>query len=184
REQPFGLVEEQVAALRVAGIRNINFDLIYGLPQQSRAGFARSVELALALQPERFAIFGYAHVPWMKKHQRLIDEASLPDATLRQALARDAAEIIEGAGYRPIGLDHFALPDDPLARALEDGTLRRNFQGYTTDRAETLIGLGPSAISAFPQGYAQNAADISLWSRAIDAGHLATQRGLALDDED
>ena len=184
REQPFALVEEQVAALRVAGVRNINFDLIYGLPRQTRAGFARSVELALALQPERFAIFGYAHVPWMKKHQRLIDETTLPDAALRLALAQDAAEIIEGVGYRRIGLDHFALPDDPLAQALDEGTLRRNFQGYTTDRAETLIGLGPSAISALPQGYAQNAADIQLWSRAIDEGRLATQRGLALDKED
>jgi oxygen-independent coproporphyrinogen-3 oxidase len=184
REQPFALVEEQVAALRGAGIRNINFDLIYGLPRQTRAGFARSVELALAQQPERFAIFGYAHVPWMKKHQRLIDEATLPDAALRLTLARDAAEIIEDAGYRRIGLDHFALPGDPLAQALDDGTLRRNFQGYTTDRAETLIGLGPSAISAFPQGYAQNAADIPLWNRAIDEGRLATQRGLTLDQED
>ncbi|HVY98644.1 MAG TPA: oxygen-independent coproporphyrinogen III oxidase [Dongiaceae bacterium] len=184
REQPFALVEEQVAALRIAGIRSINLDLIYGLPRQTRAGFARSVELALALEPERFAIFGYAHVPWMKKHQRLIDDAVLPDATLRLELARDAAAIIEGAGYRRIGLDHFALPADPLALALDGGTLRRNFQGYTTDRAETLIGLGPSAISAFAQGYAQNAADIPLWGRAIGEGRLATQRGLALDAED
>jgi oxygen-independent coproporphyrinogen-3 oxidase len=184
REQPFALVEEQVAALRVAGIKGINFDLIYGLPQQTRAGFARSVELALALHPERFAIFGYAHVPWMKKHQRLIDEATLPDAAQRLALAGDAAEAIEAAGYRRIGLDHFALPDDPLAQALDDGTLRRNFQGYTTDQAETLIGLGPSAISAFPAGYAQNAADIPVWGRAIDEGRLSTQRGLALDKED
>jgi len=184
REQPFALVEDKVAALRGAGILGINFDLIYGLPRQTRAGVAHSVELALALQPERFAIFGYAHVPWLKKHQRLIDEATLPDAALRLDLARDAAEIITGAGYRRIGLDHFALRSDPLTRALDAGTLRRNFQGYTTDSAETLIGLGPSAISAFPGGYAQNAADIPLWSRAIGEGRLATQRGLTLDNED
>ncbi len=184
RIQPFALVEAQVAALRGAGIRGINFDLIYGLPRQTRDGFARSVGLALALQPARLAIFGYAHVPWMKKHQRQIDETTLPDASLRLDLASDAAEIIGSAGYRRIGLDHFALPEDPLAQALDAGTLRRNFQGYTTDQAEILIGLGPSAVSAFPGSYAQNAADIPLWSRAIESGRLATQRGLAVGDED
>jgi oxygen-independent coproporphyrinogen-3 oxidase len=184
REQPFDLVREVVGGLRGIGVGEINFDMIYGLPYQSRAGFARSVDQALSLAPDRFAVFGYAHVPWMKKHQTQIVEAALPDAALRLELAENAARQIENAGYRSIGLDHFARPEDPLAIAFRQGTVRRNFQGYTTDSSETLIGLGPSAISAAAQGYAQNVADIPLWRRAIDAGHLATQRGLALCAED
>jgi len=184
REQPFGLVREVVGGLRGIGVGGINFDMITGLPYQTRAGFARSVEQALSLAPDRFAVFGYAHVPWMKKHQTQIVEEALPDVGLRLELAANAALQIENAGYRRIGLDHFARPDDPLAIAFQQGALRRNFQGYTTDGSETLIGLGPSAISAAAEGYAQNAADIPLWARAIDAGHLATQRGLALSAED
>jgi oxygen-independent coproporphyrinogen-3 oxidase len=184
REQPFDLVREKVQGLRTIGVDGINFDLIYGLPHQTRAGFAQTVDLALSLAPDRLAVFGYAHVPWMKRHQSRIDEAALPDAALRLELAAAAARQIEAAGYRAIGLDHFARPGDPLAAALEDGSLRRNFQGYTTDAAPTLIGLGPSAISALPGGYAQNAADIAVWGRAIDAGHLAIQRGIALTSED
>ena len=184
REQPFDMVRDVVTALRGAGVSGINFDMIYGLPYQTRAGFAHSIEQALSLAPDRFAVFGYAHVPWMKRHQSQIDQDALPDAALRLELAENAARQIEAAGYRRIGLDHFARPDDPLAIALDQRTLRRNFQGYTTDSAETLIGLGPSAISATAQGYAQNAADIPLWTRAIDAGRLATQRGLTLTDED
>ncbi|MDQ7249490.1 oxygen-independent coproporphyrinogen III oxidase [Dongia sedimenti] len=184
REQPFDLVRDVVDGLRGIGVGGINFDLIYGLPYQTRAGFAHSIEQALSLTPDRFAVFGYAHVPWMKKHQSQIVEEALPDAALRLELAENAARQIEAAGYRRIGLDHFAQATDPLTIALDRGTLRRNFQGYTTDGAETLVGLGPSAISATVQGYAQNAADIPLWSRAIAAGRLATQRGLALGAED
>jgi oxygen-independent coproporphyrinogen-3 oxidase len=184
REQPFDLVREVVGGLRGIGVGGINFDMIYGLPYQTRAGFARSVEQALSLAPDRFAVFGYAHVPWMKKHQTQIVEEALPDAALRLELAENAARQIENADYRSIGLDHFARPEDPLAIAFRQGALRRNFQGYTTDGSETLIGLGPSAISAATEGYAQNAADIPLWQRAIDAGHLATQRGIALCAED
>jgi oxygen-independent coproporphyrinogen-3 oxidase len=184
REQPFDLVRDVVAGLWGIGITGINFDMIYGLPYQTRAGFAHSIEQALSLVPDRLAVFGYAHVPWMKKHQSQIEEAALPDATLRAELAENAARRIVESGYRRIGLDHFARPEDPLALAFDQGTLRRNFQGYTTDGAETLIGLGPSAISATAGGYAQNAAEIPLWSRAIDAGRLATQRGLALSTED
>lgn len=184
REQPFDLVRDVVDGLRGIGIGGINFDLIYGLPYQTRAGFAHSIEQALSLKPDRFAVFGYAHVPWMKKHQSQIVEEALPDAALRLELAENAAKQIEAAGYRRIGLDHFARAADPLTVALDQGRLRRNFQGYTTDSAETLIGLGPSAISATARGYAQNAADIPLWSRAIAAGRLATQRGLALSAED
>jgi len=184
REQPFALVRDVVAGLWEIGITGINFDMIYGLPYQTRAGFGHSIEQALSLVPDRLAVFGYAHVPWMKKHQSQIEEVALPDATLRAELAENAARRIVEGGYRRIGLDHFARPEDPLALAFEQGTLRRNFQGYTTDGAETLIGLGPSAISATAGGYAQNAAEIPLWGRAIDAGRLATQRGLALSAED
>jgi oxygen-independent coproporphyrinogen-3 oxidase len=184
REQPFELVRDVVAGLREIGVGGINLDMIYGLPYQTRAGFRRSIEQALSLAPDRFAVFGYAHVPWMKRHQSQIEEAALPDAALRLELAEQAASQIEAAGYRRVGLDHFARPEDPLAIAYDAGMLRRNFQGYTTDGAETLIGLGPSAISATRAGYAQNAADIPLWSRAIDAGRLATQRGLVLSSED
>jgi len=184
REQPFSLVRDVVGGLWGIGITAINFDMIYGLPYQTRAGFAHSIEQALSLVPDRLAVFGYAHVPWMKRHQTQIEEAALPDAALRLELAQNAASRIAAAGYRRIGLDHFARPGDPLAVALDRGTLRRNFQGYTTDAAATLIGLGPSAISATAQGFAQNAADIPLWSRAIEAGRLATQRGLKLTTED
>jgi len=184
REQPFDLVRDVVHGLREIGVEGINFDMIYGLPYQTRAGFAHAIDRALSLDPDRFAVFGYAHVPWMKKHQSQIDEDALPDAGLRLELAEIAAKRIEAAGFIGIGLDHFARPTDPLAIAHDAGTLRRNFQGYTTDSAETLVGLGPSAISATAKGYAQNAADIPLWNRAIDAGHLATQRGFALSAED
>lgn len=184
REQPFDLVRDVVQDLRGIGVDGINFDMIYGLPYQTRAGFARSIEQALSLQPERLAVFGYAHVPWMKKHQSQIVEEALPDAALRAELAANAARQIEAAGYRRIGLDHFARPTDALTIAYDQGTLRRNFQGYTTDVSATLIGLGPSAISATAAGYAQNAAEIPLWRRAIEAGRLATQRGLALTAED
>jgi oxygen-independent coproporphyrinogen-3 oxidase len=184
REQPFDLVRDVVRELRGIGVGGINFDMIYGLPYQTRAGFAHSIEQALSLKPDRFAVFGYAHVPWMKKHQSQIVEEALPDAALRLELAENAAQRIEAAGYRRIGLDHFAEPEDSLAIAFEQGRLRRNFQGYTTDGSETLIGLGPSAISATREGYAQNTADIALWRRAIEAGRLATQRGIALSAED
>jgi oxygen-independent coproporphyrinogen-3 oxidase len=184
RGQPFALVRDVVQGLRGIGVGGINLDMIYGLPYQTRAGFARSIEQALSLAPDRFAVFGYAHVPWMKKHQAQIVEDALPDAALRLTLAENAARQIETAGYRRVGLDHFARPGDALAIAFDQGRLRRNFQGYTTDASETLIGLGPSAISAMRQGYAQNAADIPLWRRAIAAGRLPTQRGLALSPED
>jgi len=184
REQPFDLVRDVVCGLREIGVEGINFDMIYGLPYQTRAGFSHAIDQALSLNPDRFAVFGYAHVPWMKKHQSQIDEEALPDAGLRLELAEIASKRIEAAGFSRIGLDHFACSTDPLAIAHEAGTLRRNFQGYTTDSAETLVGMGPSAISATPRGYAQNAADIPLWNRAIDAGRLATQRGFALSAED
>ncbi len=184
RWQPFAVVERAVDWLRAAGIRGINFDLMYGLPQQTTAGIGRSVEAALALRPSRLALFGYAHVPWMKRHQRLIDEASLPDASQRAAQFEVAATRLEEAGYVAIGLDHFALPDDSLAVAQEEGRLHRNFQGYTTDDAAALLGFGASAIGSLPQGYVQNAVPIPRYREAIRQGRLATARGIRVSEGD
>ncbi len=184
RVQPFEVVERAVALARAAGLRAINLDLMYGLPEQSLEDAARSARMAAQLAPARLALFGYAHVPWLKRHQRLIDEAALPGAAARLAQAALARETLERAGYLAVGLDHFARADDPLALAAQSGALRRNFQGYVTDDAEALIGLGASAISQTPEGYAQNAPDVAGWRRLVEDGRLPGVRGLALDDDD
>ena len=154
-----------VDRLRAAGVGGINIDLIYGLPHQTVASCIATAEACLALRPDRFAVFGYAHVPGFKRHQRKIDEAALPDGPARGAQADAIAEVLEAAGYRRIGLDHFALPGDEMAAAAGSGSLHRNFQGYTTDAADLLIGLGASAIGRLPQGYVQNAAVTRDYSR-------------------
>lgn len=184
RVQPFERVADAVTGLRGRGIAGINFDLMYGLPHQTVADIGRTADLALSLAPDRVAAFGYAHVPWMKSHQKLIDEAALPDAGARWAQANAIAACLTGHGYRHIGLDHFARAADPLAVALESGQLRRNFQGYTTDRAETVLGFGASAISTLRQGYTQNHPDFGTYARAVAADGLATARGVAIDDDD
>ncbi|MEI2384254.1 oxygen-independent coproporphyrinogen III oxidase [Breoghania sp. JC706] len=184
RIQPEAVVEAAVAALRGVGLSAMNFDLMYGLPGQSEASIRRTAEHALALEPSRIALFGYAHVPWFKKNQTLIREADLPDAPARRMLAEAARDEIVAAGYVAIGLDHFAHPDDTMAIALADGTLHRNFQGYTTDDADMLIGFGASSIGRLPQGYVQNAPDVAGWQRAIDAGRAPIVRGIALDADD
>src|SRR6266516_2600229 len=139
---------------------------------------------AATLQPRRIALFGYAHVPWLKPHQRLINAAALPGAGERLDQAEAARTMLLALGYEAIGLDHFALPDDDLAIAARAGRLRRNFQGYTTDGADALIGLGASAIGRLPQGFVQNTPAIRAYSAAIDAGRPATARGIALSEED
>jgi oxygen-independent coproporphyrinogen-3 oxidase len=184
RVQPFPVVERAVLALREAGIDRINFDLMYGLPGQSCDDIRRTVELAASLKPQRVAYFGYAHVPWMKSHQRLIDEAMLPGVLERLEQARTAHDALIAAGYHAIGLDHFAHGDDALAIAARGGTLRRNFQGYTTDEADALIGFGASAISRFPQGFVQNAPDVGGYARAVGSQQLPTARGIAFSPED
>lgn len=184
RIQPYDLVVAVTERLRRSGIERINFDLMYGLPSQTLADLAATVERTLALRPSRIALFGYAHVPWFRKNQQLIDEALLPDTQARLDQATVAGEMLEAAGYRPIGLDHFALPDDTLAAAADDGTLRRNFQGYTNDGAETLLGIGASAISQFHEGYTQNNPVTAGWSRSIDTEEFATRRGHRLSPED
>ncbi|WP_040485168.1 oxygen-independent coproporphyrinogen III oxidase [Lutibaculum baratangense] len=184
RIQPFPQVSAAVDALRETGIEALNFDLMYGLPQQRAQDVARSVELALSLRPDRVALFGYAHVPWMKSHQKLIRTEELPGAMERLEQADLAADLLVAEGYVRVGLDHFARPDDPMSTMLRSGTLRRNFQGYTTDSATTLIGLGVSSIGRMPQGYVQNAPDIGGWRRAVEAGVLPSARGRALEPED
>ncbi|MEI9804930.1 MAG: oxygen-independent coproporphyrinogen III oxidase [Pseudolabrys sp.] len=184
RVQPFDLVERAAALLREAGIANLNLDLMYGLPEQTARDAARSAELAASLQPQRLALFGYAHVPWFKPHQRLIDDAKLPGISERLEQAEVAAETLESFGYVPIGLDHFASPDDELTVAAREKRLHRNFQGYTTDDADALIGLGASAIGKLPQGFVQNAPDLGGYSRSVAAGRLPTVKGLALSDDD
>jgi oxygen-independent coproporphyrinogen-3 oxidase len=184
RWQPFAMVERAVDRLRAAGIGGVNLDLMYGLPHQTEACVLRTVEAALRLAPERVALFGYAHVPWMKRHQRLIDEAALPDGRARATQLERAAARLADAGYVAIGLDHFALPDDDLATALREGGLHRNFQGYTTDAAPALLGFGVSAIGSLPQGYVQNAPAIPDYREALRAGRLPTVRGIEISDED
>jgi len=184
RVQPFGLVAECVTLLREAGIANLNFDLMYGLPHQSIEDLERTVFLADTLAPNRIALFGYAHVPWFKTHQRLIDETALAGAAERLALAEGARQSLLSLGYVQIGLDHFARPDDDLARAAAEGRLRRNFQGYTTDNADALLGIGASAIGRLPQGFVQNSPDLGGYRRAIESGRFATAKGIALSEDD
>jgi oxygen-independent coproporphyrinogen III oxidase len=170
--------------LRQAGITALNLDLMYGLPYQTVDSVVRSVSRALELKPDRIALFGYAHVPWMKRHQALLPENHLPDSAERLAQMHSASETICDAGYIAIGLDHFARPEDSLSSSLSKGSLHRNFQGYTTDAAQTLIGFGTSSIGKFPQGYVQNAPTTVAYRDAIVAGHLATARGIAVTAED
>jgi oxygen-independent coproporphyrinogen-3 oxidase len=170
--------------LRAAGLGSISLDLMYGLPHQTVESVEKSTRTALQLMPDRIALFGYAHVPWMKRHQSLLPEAFLPDATQRLHQAQAAAQAMVAAGYVAIGLDHFSLPADPLARSRGVGRLRRNFQGYTTDKASTLVGFGTSSIGTLPQGYVQNAASTVAYRDAVANGRLATARGVALTIDD
>jgi oxygen-independent coproporphyrinogen III oxidase len=184
REQSLALTKAAVDALRSAGVAAINIDVLYGLPHQSTRVLIETLLKVLQLQPDRIALFGYAHVPWLKRHQRLIDEAALPGAQERFRASHLASELMIAWGYERIGIDHFALPDDPLAVAARSGRLHRNFQGYTSDDCEALIGLGASAISRLPQGYVQNAVPVDEYSRRVAAGELAVTRGIELQRED
>ncbi len=184
RIEPFEVVARAVHWLRQAGVASINLDLMYGLPKQTTADVVATLDQVLVLRPERIALFGYAHVPWAKAHQKLIRDEDLADAEARLEQSQAAADRLIRAGYVAIGLDHFALPTDSLARGLASGTLRRNFQGYTSDPHPTLIGLGASSIGRLPQGYVQNQANEVLWRAAIAEGRLPVARGLALTDDD
>jgi oxygen-independent coproporphyrinogen-3 oxidase len=184
RIQSFDQVTHAVTLLRSAGVNSISFDLMYGLPEQSLLDVLETIALCSTLKPDRIALFGYAHVPWFKPRQRVIDAAALPDARARYHQAEAARRALVSRGYVAIGMDHFAMPDDPLAVAQSSGTLHRNFQGYVASLPDAVLGLGPSAISTLPQGYVQNAASVGAWRRMIESAHLPVARGHAHSADD
>ena len=180
-------VEETAAVMagaRRGGVRSINLDLIYGLPRQTPASFERTLEQVIALQPERIAAYGYAHLPERFKAQRQIDKYELPDAATRLTLLQQSVAMLTAAGYVHIGVDHFALPGDDLSQALAAGTLQRNFQGYSTHAACDLVGFGMSAISHVGNSFSQNAKDLTGYYAALDNGRLPVTRGLWLGEDD
>ncbi len=173
-----------VEAARTLQFRSINLDLIYGLPLQSAESFARTVDEVIALQPDRLSVFNYAHLPERFPPQRRINASDLPSPAAKLDMLQRTIEQLSAAGYRYIGMDHFALPDDELAIAQEDGTLQRNFQGYTTHGHCDLIGLGVSSISQIGDLYSQNASDINEYQSSLDGNQLATRRGLHCNQDD
>ena len=184
RDQSYEITRDAVEAIRARGIASLNADILYGLPHQSMARISDSVQKLLSLSPDRVALYGYAHVPWMARRQQLIPSDALPTPEERLALFDTARRLFLWDGYDEIGIDHFARPMDGLAIAAREGRLRRNFQGYTDDVAPVLVGLGASSISRFPQGYAQMNASTSGWAKAVQAGEFATARGHAFKGED
>ena len=184
RSQSFEQTATCVERLRRAGVANLNFDLLYGLPLQTVDSCLETAARCLELRPARFSVFGYAHIPSFKKHQRKIAEADLPDSIERHLQSETIAEALMDAGYVRVGLDHFALPGDNLAMAKREGRLRRNFQGYTDDSADTLIGLGASAIGRTPQGFVQNVVATRDYLARIAENRLATAKGYAFTKDD
>ena len=173
-----------IAACRANGFRSVNVDLIYGLPKQTLIGFARTLDTILAARPDRLAVYGYAHLPKLFKAQRQIESADLPGSDAKLELLQLAIAKLTAAGYLYIGMDHFALPEDELARAQANGTLHRNFMGYTTHADSDLIGLGVSAISHIGNTFSQNPRDLLSWENALDAGRFPVWRGMCMDEDD
>lgn len=184
RIQSFDLTRDAVDMIRARGIASLNADILFGLPHQTRARMTTSVQKLLSLQPDRVALYGYAHVPWMAKRQQLIPTEALPTPQERLELFETARELFLWDNYAEIGIDHFAGPGDGLTIAHKAGKLRRNFQGYTDDTSDVLIGIGASSISRFPQGYAQNAPGTSAHTKAIRDGRFSTARGHVFIGED
>lgn len=184
RIQPFEVTKQVIDWLRAHGVTRINMDLMYGLPYQTDDHVRDMVERAVTLAPDRIAFFGYAHVPWMKAHMRLIPEDALPDTETRWRQAEDSCRLLEELGYVKVGLDHFARPEDPMAIAAQKGRLRRNFQGYTTDEADVLLGVGASAISRFSQGFTQNVLPLHEHADRVAAGRLTVGKGYAYTGDD
>jgi len=170
--------------LRDSGITHINMDMMYGLPNQTTDMVRAETDLAIELRPARVALFGYAHVPWMKSHMKMIDEAALPDGDERWRQFMAASKQLTDAGYIAVGLDHFALPDDDMAAALQGGQLHRNFQGYTADAAPAMLGFGASAIGHLPQGFVQNVQPLKAYRETIGKGEFPIARGFALGPDD
>lgn len=184
RIQTFEQTKAVVDAVRQRGVRSVNVDVLYGLPHQTLETIEQTIAQVHALDPDRTALFGYAHVPWLKKHQQMIDESVLPDNFARYEQAMLAADRLIETGMCAIGFDHFAKPGDTLALAQRESRLRRNFQGYTTDDADVLIGFGASAIGKLPQGYIQNITATGEYQKHVLAEGSAVARGYALDDDD
>lgn len=184
RPQPFHVTYRALQLCKSYGIDNINFDLMYGLPAQTEESILKTMDIAVSLKPARIAYFGYAHVPWMKRHMNLMPQERIPGPKDRYVLQDSGARFLEHAGYTPIGIDHYALPGDALCHALESGTLHRNFQGYTTDRQTSLVGLGASSIGAFASGYAQNRIDTRGYMEEVRAGRLPVHKMLAFQNSD
>ena len=185
RVQSFEQTAELVHAARELGFRSVNLDLIYGLPFQTPESFAKTLDRFHELAPDRIACYGYAHVPWLKKHQRVLPEAALPTASGKLALYLLALESFLDRGYTAIGMDHFAKNDEDLAVAAGDGTLHRNFMGYSTHPAEDMVAFGMSSISEVDGAFSQNFKNVQSWEATIDAGELPVDRGLvrSADDE-
>ncbi len=184
RIQPFEQTRALTLAARARGIERVNFDLIYGLPHQSEASFGRTLDAVLSLEPDRLALYAYAHVTWIAKQQRGFERGDLPSPRQRMRIMWLAIRRLVEAGYRSIGMDHFAKPGDELCHALEAGTLRRNFMGYTTGGDADVVAFGPSAISELPGTYVQVEKDLASWSGTVLRGGLATQRGHVLSPDD
>jgi oxygen-independent coproporphyrinogen-3 oxidase len=184
RVQPMPVVRACVDALRNAGIKSLGLDLIYGLPFQDEAAFGATLADALSLHPDRLSGFSYAHVPWVRKHQRLIDAENLPDAAHKVILFERMTETLCATGYTPIGMDHFAHAEDGLAVALKRRRLRRNFMGYTDQPNDRLIAFGASAISEFDEGLAQNVSQSTTYQRLVRETGMATARGWAYRGDD
>lgn len=184
RIQPYDITQNAVNLARKYGMISVNTDLIYGLPYQSLDSFKRTLELGVSLNPDRFAIFNYAHVPWIKKSMRKFDEATLPSPKIKLEILKYTMEYLPNHGYKMIGMDHYAKPEDELFKALENGSLHRNFQGYTTKGGAQLIGIGLTSIGEGDDYYAQNFKDMPSYEAAIDAGKLPNAKGIYLNNED
>lgn len=184
RPQTFEVTKAAVDGLRARGVPSLNVDLLYGLPHQTNARMTDSVKKVLSLGPDRIALFGYAHVPWMARRQGLIPTEALPSPEERLELFNLSRDLFVADGFDEIGIDHFARPEDGLSKAHKAGTMHRNFQGYTEDSAEALIGIGASSISRYPQGYAQNAPATSAYQERVRAGQLPVTRGHAFTGDD
>jgi oxygen-independent coproporphyrinogen-3 oxidase len=184
RVQPVEVTAALGERARRAGFASVNFDLLYGLPFQTEASFDRTLATVRSLGPDRIALYGYAHVTWVAKQQRGFERHDLPDAAARVRLQLLAVRRLLAGGYAHVGLDHFALPGDELARAEREGTLRRNFMGYTTRAGTDLLGLGPSAISHAGGAYAQSLRELDAWEGAVRERGLATFRGHCLTRDD
>ncbi|WP_026804357.1 oxygen-independent coproporphyrinogen III oxidase [Aliarcobacter lanthieri] len=184
RIQPFQLTQNVINIARNAGINSINTDLIYGLPYQTRESFKKTLEQMVTLNTDRFAVFNYAHVPWLMKTMRKFDETTFPTPEVKLEMLKDTIDFFTSNGYKMVGMDHFAKPEDELFKAIEKGELHRNFQGYTTKGGADLIGIGLTSIGNGVDYYAQNFKDLDSWEKAIDNGDLPVFKGYKLSDDD